>query len=100
MFVTRAEISARNSSRLSDVLQAKRGINLVRLGFGRYGVLFVQPSITLTRDQAQLAARRGLTYRWLYLGEPTSVTVSPNGQPLGQWWRRASLHFAPKTPAS
>lgn len=41
VFITRAEIAARNTSRLSDVLQARRGINLVRLGPGRYGVRFV-----------------------------------------------------------
>jgi hypothetical protein len=41
LFITRADIVARNSIRLSDVLQTRRGINLVRLGFGRFGVRFV-----------------------------------------------------------
>jgi hypothetical protein len=41
LFITRADILARNSARLSDVLQTRRGINLVRLGFGRFGVRFV-----------------------------------------------------------
>jgi hypothetical protein len=40
MFITRAEILERNSLRLSDVLQARKGINLVRLGPGRMGVRF------------------------------------------------------------
>ena len=41
VFITRADILERNTSRLSDVLQIRRGINLVRLGFGRFGVRFV-----------------------------------------------------------
>jgi hypothetical protein len=41
VFITRADILARNTARLSDVLQTRRGINLVRLGFGRFGVRFI-----------------------------------------------------------
>lgn len=41
LFITRADIVARNSSRLSDVLQTRRGIQLVRIGSNRYGVRFV-----------------------------------------------------------
>ncbi|MDQ8164496.1 MAG: carboxypeptidase-like regulatory domain-containing protein [Gemmatimonadota bacterium] len=41
LFLTREDIVARNSLRLSDVLQARRGIQLVRLGTGRMGVRFV-----------------------------------------------------------
>ena len=41
VFITRADIASRNTARLSDVLQTRRGINLVRLGFGRFGVRFV-----------------------------------------------------------
>jgi hypothetical protein len=40
LFVTREEIAARSTSKLSDVLQSKRGIRLVRLGNNRYGVRF------------------------------------------------------------
>ncbi len=40
LFITRADIVERNSSRLSDVLQTRRGIHLVRIGTGRYGVRF------------------------------------------------------------
>ncbi len=40
LFLTRDDIVARNSMRLSDVLQARRGIQLVRLGTGRMGVRF------------------------------------------------------------
>jgi hypothetical protein len=40
MFITRSDIVERNSIRLSDVLQARKGINLVRLGPGRMGVRF------------------------------------------------------------
>ena len=41
LFLTREDIVARNSLRLSDVLQARRGIQLIRLGTGRMGVRFV-----------------------------------------------------------
>jgi len=41
VFVTRDEITARNTSRLSDVLRDKRGIQLVRVSTGGYGVRFV-----------------------------------------------------------
>ena len=41
LFITRADIVARNTLRLSDVLQTRRGINLVRLGTNRFGVRFV-----------------------------------------------------------
>lgn len=40
LFITRDDIVQRNSSRLSDVLQTRRGINLVRIGSNRYGVRF------------------------------------------------------------
>jgi len=40
VFVTRDEILKRNTSRLSDVLRDKRGIQLVRIGAGGYGVRF------------------------------------------------------------
>lgn len=40
VFVTREQIAARNTTRLSDVLRDRRGINVVRLGTGRYGVRF------------------------------------------------------------
>lgn len=40
VFITRDEIAARNTSRPSDVLQTKRGIRLVRIADGRYGVRF------------------------------------------------------------
>lgn len=50
LFITRDDITARNSLRLSDVLQARRGIQLVRLGTGRMGVRFV--TYTGTRGSA------------------------------------------------
>lgn len=40
VFVTRDDIEARNSSRLSDVLRDRRGVHVVRLGTQRYGVRF------------------------------------------------------------
>lgn len=40
IFVTREEITARNTTRLSDVLQNKRGIRVVRLRNGVSGVRF------------------------------------------------------------
>jgi hypothetical protein len=40
IIVTRDEIVARNSLLLSDVLQSRRGVQLVRLGARRYGVRF------------------------------------------------------------
>jgi hypothetical protein len=40
MFITRTDILERNSIRLSDVLQARKGITLMRLGPGRMGVRF------------------------------------------------------------
>lgn len=42
LFITRDDITSRNSLRLSDVLQARRGITLVRLSIGRMGVRFAQ----------------------------------------------------------
>ncbi len=50
LFLTREDIVARNSLRLSDVLQTRRGIQLVRLGTGRMGVRFV--TYTGTRGTA------------------------------------------------
>lgn len=41
LFITRADITTRNTLRLSDVLQTRRGINLVKIGTNRYGVRFV-----------------------------------------------------------
>lgn len=40
LFVTRDEITARNTMRPSDVLRGKRGVNLVRIRSGGYGVRF------------------------------------------------------------
>lgn len=40
VFVTREEIAARSTSKLSDALQGKRGVKLVRIGNNRYGVRF------------------------------------------------------------
>ena len=40
VFVTRQQIAARNTTRLSDVLRDQRGITVVRLANGRYGVRF------------------------------------------------------------
>jgi hypothetical protein len=40
MFIARDEIAARSTSKLSDVLQARRGIKLVRIGNNRYGIRF------------------------------------------------------------
>jgi hypothetical protein len=40
IFVTRDEIVARNTTRLSDVLQGKRGIKVVRLRNNVYGIRF------------------------------------------------------------
>ena len=40
LFITRDDIARRNSSLLSDVLQTRRGVSLVRLGNSRYGVRF------------------------------------------------------------
>ncbi len=40
VFVTRDEIARRNSLRLSDVLRNKRGVQLVRLGNGSFGLRF------------------------------------------------------------
>lgn len=40
VFITRDDIVKRNTARLSDVLQTRRGINLVRLAPGRYGARF------------------------------------------------------------
>jgi hypothetical protein len=44
IFVTRDEIVGRNTTRLSDVLQGKRGIKLVRLRHNTYGVRFASYS--------------------------------------------------------
>jgi len=41
VFITRDEIAAHNTSRLSDILRTKRGVNIVRLRNGYYGVRFV-----------------------------------------------------------
>jgi hypothetical protein len=41
LFITRQEIAARNTSRLSDILRNKRGVNLVRLRNGTYGARFI-----------------------------------------------------------
>lgn len=46
LFITRADIVARNSSRLSDVLQTRRGVQLVQIGSNRYGVRFATYSGT------------------------------------------------------
>ncbi len=40
VFLTRDDIAARNTSRLSDVLRDRRGVQVVPLGSGRYGVRF------------------------------------------------------------
>jgi hypothetical protein len=40
VFIARDEVERRNTMRLSDVLQAKRGVRLVRLGGGKLGVRF------------------------------------------------------------
>jgi hypothetical protein len=40
MFVTREQIASRNSSRPSDVVRGMRGVNLVRLRSGGYGIRF------------------------------------------------------------
>jgi hypothetical protein len=40
LFITRDDIAQRNSLLLSDVLQTRRGVQLVRLGSRRYGVRF------------------------------------------------------------
>jgi hypothetical protein len=40
LFITRSDIVERNSIRLSDVLQTRRGISLVKIGSNRYGVRF------------------------------------------------------------
>lgn len=40
LFITRADIVERNSIRLSDVLQTRRGVSLVKIGSNRYGVRF------------------------------------------------------------
>jgi hypothetical protein len=44
LFVTRDEITARNTMRPSDVLRGKRGVNLVRIRSGGYGVRFASYS--------------------------------------------------------
>jgi len=41
VFITRTDITDRNSLRLSDVLQTRRSINLVKVGTNRMGVRFV-----------------------------------------------------------
>ncbi len=41
VFVTREDITRRNSLRLSDVMRNRRGVQLVRLSNGSYGVRFV-----------------------------------------------------------
>lgn len=41
VFVTRSDIETRNTMRLSDVVRNRRGVNVVRLPSGRYGVRFV-----------------------------------------------------------
>jgi hypothetical protein len=46
IFVTRDEITARNTTRLTDVLQNKRGIRVVRLRSGVSGVRFASYSHT------------------------------------------------------
>ena len=46
LFITREDIVSRNSSRLSDVLQTRRGVALVRIGSNRYGVRFATYSGT------------------------------------------------------
>ena len=40
LFITRADITDRNTLRLSDVLQTRRGIQLIRIGTNRVGVRF------------------------------------------------------------
>lgn len=44
VFLTRQEIEQRNTTRLSDVLRDRRGIHVVRVGTGRYGVRFTTHS--------------------------------------------------------
>lgn len=44
IFIARDEVERRNTLRLSDVLQAKRGVRLVRLGGGKLGVRFAMYS--------------------------------------------------------
>jgi len=40
IFIAKDEITARNAARLSDVLQGKRGVRLVRLRSGKFGLRF------------------------------------------------------------
>lgn len=40
VFVTRDEIASRNTLRTSDVLRGKRGVNIVRVSSGNFGVRF------------------------------------------------------------
>ncbi len=44
VYVTRQDIAARNTTRMSDVLRDRRGVHVVRLGTGRYGVRFTTHS--------------------------------------------------------
>ncbi len=44
VFLTRDEIAARNTTRLSDILRDRRGIQVVHLSTGSYGVRFVTHS--------------------------------------------------------
>ena len=44
IFVTRDEITARNTIKTSDVLRGKRGLQFVRLGDGSFGLRFVSYS--------------------------------------------------------
>lgn len=46
LFITREDIVSRNSLRLSDVLQTRRGVQLVKIGNNRYGVRFATYSGT------------------------------------------------------
>lgn len=44
VFVTRQEIESRNTTRMSDILRDRRGVHVVRVGTGRYGVRFTTHS--------------------------------------------------------
>lgn len=75
MFITRDDIVSRNPSRLSDVLQARRGVQLLRIGSNRYGVRFATYSGTRGRACAPDMWVDGMRARGMELDDLSPNTV-------------------------
>lgn len=98
VFVTREEIVERNTSRLSDILRTKRGVNVVRLRSGYYGVRFVSymgkgsatcaPDIWLDGQRA-----RGMEIDDLIAHDVEALELYQN-------WSTAPFEFSSQSPNS